>query len=130
MCEYCGCRQIGPLSELMDEHLALLDGLLDRHVRREEDGVFTALRGTSDFVDEVADLEKEHRDFETWLATLDQDADDFADRVEQILIDLARHVDREDLGIFPVSVVTLGADGWDLVTQVHEDQPSFLSSPH
>ena len=59
MCEYCGCRQIAPLAELMDEHMALLDiasdvqiaighrdhggavahlqrlaHLLDRHVRR------------------------------------------------------------------------------------------------
>ena len=25
MCEYCGCRQIAPLAELMDEHMALLD---------------------------------------------------------------------------------------------------------
>jgi hemerythrin-like domain-containing protein len=152
MCEYCGCRQIEPLAELMDEHLALLDvsgdirrrlmhrdrdramellhdigGLLDRHVRREEDGVFTALRQTGEFTDEVDDLEAEHRDFESQIAALYEHADDFADRVDRLLTDLAHHMDREDLGVFPVSTVTLHASGWDLVTDVHQQQPSFLA---
>lgn len=39
---------------------------------------------------------------------------------------LAVHVEREDLGIFPVSVVTLGAIGWSVVEAAHEDSPSFL----
>jgi hemerythrin-like domain-containing protein len=152
MCEYCGCRQIEPLAELMDEHLALLDvsgdirrrlvhrdrdramellheigGLLDRHVRREEAGVFTALRHTGEFTDEVDDLEAEHRDFESQIAALDKHADDFADRVDRLLTNLAHHMDREDLGIFPVSTVTLHASGWDLVTDVHQQHPSFLA---
>jgi len=151
MCEYCGCRQIEPLAELMDEHLALLDvsgdirrrlvhrdrdramellahigGLLDRHVRREEAGVFTALRQTGEFTDEVDDLRAEHRDFEQQIAELDKDADDFGARVDTFLTDLSRHMDREDLGIFPVSTVTLHASGWDLVTDVRQQQPSFL----
>ncbi|HEU4567628.1 MAG TPA: hemerythrin domain-containing protein [Marmoricola sp.] len=154
MCEYCGCRQIEPLAELMDEHLALLDvsgdvrrrlvhrdrdramellrhigGLLDRHVRREEDGVFTALRQTGEFTDEVDDLEQEHRDFTEQLAGLDKDAADFPARVDRFLDDLAHHMDREDLGVFPVSTVTLHASGWDLVTDVHRQQPSFLADP-
>lgn len=25
MCEYCGCRQVEPIAELMDEHMTLLE---------------------------------------------------------------------------------------------------------
>jgi hemerythrin-like domain-containing protein len=152
MCEYCGCRQIEPLAELMDEHLALLDvasdvelalrhgdqpraletlrrlaDLLDRHVRREEDGVFTALKETGEFVDEVAELEQEHVDFHAQIAELEPTDPGFLEQVRAIFAHLADHIDREDLGIFPVSVVTLGAHGWDIVSTVHREQPSFLA---
>ena len=152
MCEYCGCRQIAPLAELMDEHMALLDiasdvqiaighrdhesavahlqrlaDLLDRHVRREEDGVFTALRATGEFIDEVAELEQEHEEFHTGLASLDPGDPELAVKVAAMFRHLSDHIDKEDLGIFPVSVVTLGASGWDIVTAVHSDQPSFLA---
>ena len=96
MCEYCGCRGVQPLAELMDEHASLVDrrhlvrqalgtgdraaamslltGLvahLERHVGREEAGVFRALRLKGEFVDEVDDLEREHRDFRATIAGLD-----------------------------------------------------------
>jgi hemerythrin-like domain-containing protein len=152
MCEYCGCRQIEPLAELMDEHMALLDvasdveialrhrdheraraelqrlgGLLDRHVRREEEGVFTALRATGEFLDEVSELEQEHDDFHAGLGALDPDDPEFSTKVAAMFRHLSDHIDKEDLGIFPVSVVTLGAAGWDIVTSVHSAQPSFLA---
>ena len=151
MCEYCGCRQIAPLAELMDEHLALLDvgdeirdhlvhgrteqavlaarrctELLVRHVRREEDGVFAALKGVGDFVEEIEQLEAEHVDLDGRFAALDADTPGLEQAVEQLLAELAAHIDREDLGIFPVTQVSLGARGWDLVERVHEEQPSFL----
>ena len=154
MCEYCGCRQIAPLAELMDEHLALLDvasdveaavrhraegdaiaglrrlaDLLDRHVRREEDGVFAALRASGEFLDEVAELEQEHVDFHESIAALDPTAAGFADEVRAMFRHLSDHIDKEDLGIFPVSVVTLGASGWDVVARAHASQPSFLAQP-
>jgi hemerythrin-like domain-containing protein len=153
VCEYCGCRQIAPLAELMDEHLALLDvasememalrhgddraateslrrlgALLDRHVRREEDGVFAALRSSGDFLEEVSELEQEHEDFHHGLANLDASAPDFADRASAMFRHLSDHIDKEDLGIFPVSVVTLGASGWDIVARAHAAQPSFLAA--
>jgi len=46
--------------------------------------------------------------------------------VEVLLADLEQHIEREDLGIFPVSVVTLGADGWDVVDRAHAAIPTFL----
>lgn len=152
MCEYCGCRQVAPLAELMDEHLALLDlagqvrrelvhgrrrealevlahvgRLLDQHARREEDGVFAALRDSGDFVDEVDQLTGEHGDFHERIAALTPDSADLKEQVDALLGELGDHIDREDMGIFPVSVVTLGARGWEQVDAVHTAQPSFLA---
>jgi hemerythrin-like domain-containing protein len=151
MCEHCGCRQVPPISELMDEHTALLDeatyvrkalaegdplramellrtlvGHLERHVHREEHGVFPALRETGEYVEEVDELEGEHRSFDEMLADLDVRAPDFAHQVTDLLHFLDRHVERENLGVFPVSVVTLGADGWDQVERAHAATPTFL----
>ena len=46
--------------------------------------------------------------------------------MSSLLDDLAAHIDREDYGIFPVSVVTLGAAGWTTVDRAHSTTPSFL----
>ncbi|GAA2137098.1 hypothetical protein GCM10009844_03850 [Nocardioides koreensis] len=152
MCEHCGCRGVPPIAELMDEHLALLDeahrvrralGASDRegafarlgdlvrhlaaHVRREEDGIFAALRADGEFVDEVDRLEGEHRGFDAAIAALDVDAADLEARVSRLFRELDDHVERENLGIFPVSVVTLGATGWELVDRAHAETPTFLS---
>ena len=150
MCEHCGCRGVEPLAELMDEHYQLqeegqavlrslrsADGAtetalrelashLDLHVRREESGVFAALRRQGEFVDEVDQLEREHESFEVAITGLDPDAPDFGNRVHDLLRDLDEHVEREYLGIFPVSVVTLHASGWELVDQARTTYPTFL----
>ncbi len=151
MCEYCGCRGVAAIAELMDEHTALIDqahhvrqGLsagnpgaakvrlaaliadLERHVRREERGIFQALRTTGEFIEEIDELEAEHRDFATVVAGLEGDPARFQELVTKLLDDLAEHVEREDLGIFPVSVVTLGASGWSMVDRAHAESPSFL----
>ena len=151
MCEHCGCRGVPPIAELMDEHLALLDEAhrvrrtlgagdragafaqlgelvrhLSRHVRREEDGIFAALRADGEYVDEVDQLEGEHRGFDAAIADLDVDAPDLEARVARLLRELDDHVERENLGIFPVSVVTLGATGWELVDRAHTETPTFL----
>lgn len=144
MCEHCGCRGVEPLANLMDEHNDMLDlsGEIRRclavgetsraadllaelgrqlvpHVSREEQGVFAALKQKGEFVEEVLELEADHAAFDELLAGLDPSAPDFGDRVQALLGDLALHIDRENLGIFPVAVVTLGTAGWDLVTQAH-----------
>lgn len=154
VCEYCGCREVPPIGELMDEHTALVDqadqvrqdlsggnpslarsrlaGLvadLERHVRREEDGIFRALRVAGEFVDEIDELEREHRDLASVIAGLEVESPDFEAQVSRLLDDLAVHVEREDLGIFPVSVVTLGADGWEIIERAHDAYPSFLLDP-
>lgn len=154
MCEYCGCREVEQIGELMDEHTALMEeahhvrqalgrgerdlaiamltglaGHLVRHVRREEAGVFTALRNKGEFLEELSELEAEHREFDATIADLDGRAPDFDAVVTRLLDGLGEHVEREDLGIFPVSVVTLGAVGWQLVDRARVDSPSFLLDP-
>lgn len=106
--------------------LAALVADLERHVRREENGIFRALRTAGEFIDEIEELEAEHRDFATLIAGLDTRSVDFETHVTSLLDDLAVHVEREDLGIFPVSVVTLGASGWAMVDRAHAESPSFL----
>jgi hypothetical protein len=43
--------------------------------------------------------------------------------------DLVLHIDKENLGIFPVTVVTLGASGWAIVEAAHDAEASFLTEP-
>jgi hypothetical protein len=151
MCEYCGCRGNEAIAELMDEHYALLDeghevrralatgdrdgalvhqrrldAHLDPHVRREEEGIFTALRDADEYVEEVELLEKEHDAFDTAIAGLDPDAADFEQAVSMLLVELDEHVERENLGIFPATVVTLRAEGWEQVARARETHPTFL----
>jgi hemerythrin-like domain-containing protein len=153
VCEYCGCRGVKPIAELMDEHYALLDdahlvrkamaagdrdgalthlerlvGHLDTHVRREEDGVFAALRDKDEYVEEVELLEKEHVMLDEGIAALDPAGPDFERAVSLLLVELDEHIERENLGIFPASVVTLGASGWDRVERARVDHPTFLSA--
>ena len=154
MCEYCGCRGNEAIAELMDEHYALLDeghqirralaagdrdgalahlrrlvAHLDTHVRREEDGIFTALRDADEYVEEVELLEKEHDAFDSAIAGLDPDGPDFEQAVSMLMVELDEHVERENLGVFPASVVTLGAGGWAKVAQARVDHPTFLDQP-
>jgi hypothetical protein len=112
--------------------MACLDSLvghLTRHVGREEAGIFAALRADGEYVEEVELLEGEHRGFDAAIAGLDIDDVDLGTKVARLLKELDDHVEREDLGIFPVSVVTLGADGWALVEKAHLDSPTFLLDP-
>ncbi|WP_170254398.1 hemerythrin domain-containing protein [Nocardioides szechwanensis] len=108
----------------------LLDELVShlvQHVTREELGMFAALRTQGEFADEVAALEGEHRAMDAVVADLDLDGPDFVARVTALLDDLEAHIEREDLGIFPVAVVTLGATGWATVEAAHEQHPTFLA---
>lgn len=134
-----------PIARLMDEHLEMLDlsgdirralaegrrrdawdllgrlaASLDDHVRREEAGVFAALRAQGEFVAAVADLEAEHASFDEWLSDLGIDDPDLDEAVGRLLDALSVHIDQENLGIFPIAVVTLNATGWATVSRAHE----------
>ena len=148
MCEHCGCRGVEPIAQLMDEHFDLLDlsetvrrllaagdrrgawevlgtlaHQLDDHVRREEAGVFRALRDQGEFVDAIQELEAEHVAFDEAISDLGLDEADLEARVGTLLDELSLHIDKENLGIFPVAVVTLNGAGWATVTAAHESPP-------
>ncbi len=152
MCGHCGCDGVDAIGELRDEHLALQEQAhgvrralgdgnrkaardrlahlvadLVRHVQREERGVFTALREQGEFAQEVAALEGEHVAIDEAIGSLDPDSPGFDTAALRLLADLDEHIEREDLGIFPVSVVTLGAAGWATVERAHAEHPTFLS---
>jgi hypothetical protein len=99
--------------ELVDAQrlTARLVGTLRDHVQREERGIFTALRNEGEFVAEVDALEAEHVDLDARIAALDPESADYARRLSQLFDRLAEHVEREELGVFPVAIVTLGATG-------------------
>ena len=65
--------------------LAELVRRLERHVRREEDGIFRALRDSGEFLDEVDALKGEHNEFEKSIAALDPEARDFPAAVSTLL---------------------------------------------
>ncbi|HEX6248882.1 MAG TPA: hemerythrin domain-containing protein [Nocardioidaceae bacterium] len=144
MCEYCGCRQVEPIAELMDEHMRLLEiagdlrralleqdaaralrerdaltVLLGSHTGVEEAGVFAALKEQGDYVEQVDELEGEHVSLDAAAAALDLDSPGAVDALDRLVTDLTGHIDKENLGIFPVAVVTLGATGWDIVDRAH-----------
>lgn len=144
MCEYCGCRQVEPIAELMDEHMTLLElagdlrrallredaaralgirdqlaDLLARHTGVEEAGVFTALRQQGDYVEQVTELEGEHVSLDRAVADLDLAGPDAVEALDAVVADLGEHIDKENLGIFPVAVVSLGATGWGIVDEAH-----------
>lgn len=96
--------------------LARLAGHLVEHVRREELGVFRALLDQGDFAEAVLDLEREHLDLDEAISDLDLADPDFDVHVHRLLDELSLHIDKENLGVFPVAVVTLGARGWDVVS--------------
>ena len=145
VCEHCGCRGVEPIAQLMDEHFDLLDlsGTIRRlladddrmgawallgelaerlsdHVQREERGVFRALREQNEFLEAVQELEAEHIDFDEGLSELGLDDPNLETRVASLLDELSLHIDKENLGIFPVTVVTLNATGWATVTAAHD----------
>jgi hypothetical protein len=100
---------------------------LERHVRREETGILRALRDSGEFVGEVDGLEAEHRDLAADAAGLDPDSPDYPAMLMRVLADLSEHIEREELGVFPVSIVTLGARGWQTVDEAHSALPSPLA---
>jgi len=139
----------------MDEHFELLDlgGTIRRHLLAgeraaawellgpfadklmshigwEERGVFRALRDQGEFVETIAELEQEHLDLDEELSGLDLDDPGFEATVFAMLDDLIVHIDKENLGIFPVSTVTLNAAGWDTIERAQRQAGRWHHHDH
>ena len=155
MCEHCGCRGVPPIAELMDEHLALLDEA--HHVRRalgagdRTAAMRTPRRPGAPPGPARAPRGGRHLRRAARRRRVRRGGGPAGGRAPRVRRrdrragprrarprgqgrpscsrELDDHVERENLGIFPVSVVTLGATGWELVDRAHAETPTFLPDP-
>ena len=140
MCDYCGCRDFPLIGRLSEEHGeiketagvlrraigegryddagALLDELVGRllpHTATEEGGLFAELRTEGSLAGEVARLCAEHDDIHGVLGAIDRANPDWA-TVLKALTKLGEHIDHEELGLFPASIVMLPMAAWERIT--------------
>lgn len=136
MCDHCGCRAFPPIAELTADHERILQlgwtlaeaarnrqhpdetverdllDLLDRHVAKEEAGLYPALIATGAVSrDEVSDLEAEHRDLRSSLTDGVFDRRDF--------YALAAHIEDEEMELFPAAMLGFEEDEWEGTSDVH-----------
>jgi hemerythrin-like domain-containing protein len=145
MCEYCGCQQIDVIGELTAEHDRLRDlghdlagatrsgnlssarryatamrEVLDPHTAVEERGLFPALM--DDFADRLRVLVDEHRTIDAALAAIcEPDIDPPPDWQADVLDALNRlfeHILKEQDGVFPAALATLGPTDWEAIAAV------------
>jgi iron-sulfur cluster repair protein YtfE (RIC family) len=88
--------------------------VLERHWQGEENGIFRVMAAREEqYADYVAPLIVEHRELEELLAAVD--VSDRADqqRLREAFEQLTEHISKEEDGLFPASVVTMGGAEWD-----------------
>ena len=136
MCDHCGCRAFPPIAELTADHETILDlawalaearrsedrpdrdvrrdllALLDRHVAKEETGLYPALVATGAVsVGEVRDLEADHRDLRRSLTDGGFDRRDF--------YALAAHIEDEEMELFPAAMLGFDDEEWGATSDAH-----------
>jgi hemerythrin-like domain-containing protein len=144
VCEYCGCQSLASIDLLTREHDAAvaliaatraaatvgdagaaatlarkLAALLEPHTVVEESGLFPAMAG--DFPDHVAGLTAEHRAVEAVLgeAAAGVPAEPaWLDRLLAALEVLRAHILKEQDGLFPAALTSLGPVEWERVDEV------------
>lgn len=152
MCEYCGCQAVPAIGELTREHdvvVTLIGQVRDAHKARdvatmaalaralavvlephtavEEQGLFPAL--AADFPDHVAVLYAEHRRIESVLAEaakVTPDDPSWPGRLLDVAHLLREHILKEQDGVFPAALATLGPEQWDAVDAVRSRVGSGL----
>ncbi len=139
MCSYCGCEAETVISELMADHAeialmvdhvnaALARGnrtaaaatcgeiaqLFSAHARKEEEGLFAALRSDPLAAEAVRELESEHRQLELSLEKAARGLSAPAD-IFLALATLLDHANREDTDVFPVALQVLPDSAWERI---------------
>ncbi|MFE7811838.1 hemerythrin domain-containing protein [Streptomyces sp. NPDC057433] len=156
MCEYCGCQSLASIDELTREHDEVvrlishlrpaneagdvprmtrvareIEAVLGPHTRVEERGLFPAM--AEDFPEQIAALEAEHRHVDEVLA---QAADGgtagdpaWPDRLMEAMAVLRDHILKEQDGVFPAALATLGTEQWAALDAVREQEGGVLPRP-
>ncbi|MFG2085879.1 hemerythrin domain-containing protein [Spirillospora sp. NPDC048824] len=96
----------------------MLDELLARllpHTATEENGLFAELRAEGSLAEEVERLCAEHDDIHAVLGGIDR-ADPDWPAVLEALGKLREHIDHEEHGLFPSSIIMLPIAAWDRIT--------------
>ena len=157
MCEYCGCQALTAIEELTREHDHVVNligdvraavkagdparaaglacriaAVLGPHTEVEERGLFPALAG--DFPEHVTALRDEHRRIEAVLAEArggDGTPPDptWGARLVETLDVLRDHILKEQDGVFPAALATLGTDHWDAIDALRARVGSGLPTP-
>ena len=137
MCDHCSCRSFGAISELSLEHDDLLVlawevaeatrqgaapkgdardrllALLQRHVVKEETGLYPRLRAAGSLDDETSDaLEGEHRELDLLLTGGGR-----FDRLAYLA--LAAHIEQEEMELFPGAMFAFEDEDWDSLDAAH-----------
>ncbi|MFB9546438.1 hemerythrin domain-containing protein [Micromonospora sagamiensis] len=152
MCEYCGCQSVTAIDELTREHDMVVNmigdvrgahaagdvsrmaelarriaAVLSPHTEVEEQGLFPLL--ADEFPDHVVALEAEHRRIESVLAAASTGTPTDPGWPRQLMetLDVLRdHILKEQDGVFPAALTTLGAADWDSVDAVRARAGSLL----
>lgn len=154
MCEYCGCQNLATIDELSREHDLVIDligearaahavsdtarmaglarqiaAVLGPHTEVEERGLFPAL--TTEFPDYVASLTAEHRRLEAVLgeAAAGTTNPAWPARLAEALPLLREHILKEEDGVFPAALATLGAADWEAAEAVRSRVGGLLPRP-
>lgn len=155
MCEYCGCQNLATIDELTREHDLVIDligearaahavsdtarmaglarqiaAVLGPHTEVEERGLFPAL--TTEFPDYVASLKAEHRRLEAVLgeaAAGTPTSPAWPARLAEALALLREHILKEEDGVFPAALATLGAADWEAAEAVRSRVGGLLPGP-
>jgi iron-sulfur cluster repair protein YtfE (RIC family) len=87
---------------------------LERHWKGEENGIFRVMAAREEqYADYVAPLIVEHRELAELLAAVDVSDPADQQRLRVAFEQLTEHISKEEDGLFPASVVTMGGADWD-----------------
>ncbi len=139
MCSYCGCEALVPIGRFMAEHGAIVDALghlaracdhddgtriaaadalaalLSPHTGAEEVGLFAVLARQEEFTDHVSRLCAEHADLDAQLARVR--AGRIAE-IDEFVMALRDHIDREENGLFPAAAIALDGPDWEEIVEL------------
>ncbi|WP_218025103.1 hemerythrin domain-containing protein [Nocardia jejuensis] len=85
---------------------------LHAHWAGEEQGLFTVMREDPECADYIDALEAEHRDMTAVLSGADLMTAEGREQVLASLASLWPHIEKEEDGLFPMSLTTLSGEQW------------------